>query len=116
MSFQVKNLKKEYLKHFKNASKPKNINNENSNVLHLSAIRSLPLNGFSSGVNTKISYLGVVRADPNVYARRYGDSLVESDKLPDCVRQIPTPPGLELVSILNSRFVIYGMERKYCNF
>ena len=49
-------------------------------------------------VAIKVNYLGVVRADPVSYMKQYGDSLIESDALPEYVKQIPTPPGIELVS------------------
>ncbi len=48
----------------------------------------------------RVTYLGVVRADPNDYVQRYGKSLINSDNLPDFVKNIPTPPNLELVYFL----------------
>lgn len=46
-----------------------------------------------------MKYLGVIRADPNDYLKRYGPwALTPSDQLPDYVKNIPTPPGIRLAA------------------
>jgi hypothetical protein len=102
-------FKKEFL--IKNIiSKPLNINKESSNVLRIHnstkyfenqdeiIVDYIPhLHQTEKTVKTKINYIGVVRMDPDVYSKQYGDCLVESEKLPEFVKKIPNPNGIELV-------------------
>ena len=115
-----KDFNREFSKQVKRFSKPVNINNENSNVLHFTKIRYFqeqnaivvdyipPKNhgSMNKEIKTKINYLGVVKTDPNAYAKQHADSIIESDKLPDYIKKIPTPAGIELVR-LNSLFIFY---------
>lgn len=109
-----KAFKKEFLiKNINNViSKPLNINKENSNVLRLKETKYFQNQDEiivdyiphmrqrdKLEIKTKINYIGVVRVDPNVYAKLYADSIIESEKLPDYVKKIPNPPGIELVRI-----------------
>ena len=105
-----KGFKKEFLKNII-ISKPLNINKESSNVLRIHKktqcfenqdeiiVDYIPhlQQTEKTAVKTKINYIGVVRMDPDVYMRQYADCLIESERLPDYVKKIPNPPGIELV-------------------
>lgn len=49
-------------------------------------------------IRKEYKFLGVIRADPADYAKRYGDSLLNAEELPLFVKEIPTPSGLILAS------------------
>lgn len=51
-------------------------------------------------VRKQFKYLGVVRANPSDYIKRYGDSIVQPKNLPDFVRKIPAPKGVVLAADL----------------
>jgi hypothetical protein len=55
-------------------------------------------------IKRTITYLGVVNVDPNEYARKYGENLVDADDLPDFIKAIPTPSNLELVTRIEAFF------------
>lgn len=52
-------------------------------------------------VCTRIRDLGTVIADPNDYMRRFGDSVIEADQLPNYVRKLPPPKGKRFAADLN---------------
>lgn len=49
-------------------------------------------------IRKQFKYLGVVRANPAEYINQFGDSIVDSDSLPDFVKEIQGPKGLVLAS------------------
>lgn len=50
-------------------------------------------------IRQEVKYLGIIRADPQEYVKKYGpDTLKSSDNLPRYVQQIPTPKGLTLAA------------------
>lgn len=49
-------------------------------------------------VTQRVRDLGVIDADPVEYLRRYGDSVIQSENLPEFVREIPKPTGLKLAA------------------
>lgn len=58
-------------------------------------------------VKKKLTYLGVVKMDPYAYIKEHGGTLIESQNLPESVKEIPTPPGIELVSTLPTYFIAF---------
>lgn len=61
-------------------------------------------------INKELKYLGVVKADPTEYVKKYGKSLKKSNELPDYVLDIETPEGLNLASSLNNKKPSYDLE------
>lgn len=49
-------------------------------------------------VKTTKKYLGVVRANPAEYVKKYGDTLKKPSELPKLVLDIPTPAGISLAA------------------
>jgi hypothetical protein len=49
-------------------------------------------------IKKEIRYLGVVKADPEEYSKRYKENLKDSNNLPSIVNEVPTPTGLVLAA------------------
>ena len=49
-------------------------------------------------VKQQVKYLGVIRANPVEYVRRYGSSLKQANELPDYVHNIKTPPDVGVLA------------------
>ena len=47
-------------------------------------------------IRKEVKYLGVVRADPDIYVQKYGASLLKANHMPEFVNQIRPPSGLTL--------------------
>jgi hypothetical protein len=61
--------------------------------------------------NQKLNFLGVETADPNEFIRRYGNELIDSNKLPSFVSELTTklPNGEVLASnVSQSEFLLSG--------
>ncbi|CAF1010698.1 unnamed protein product [Brachionus calyciflorus] len=65
-------------------------------------------------IHKQFKFLGIVRANPAEYIERYGDSITQSDDLPDFVKKLPSPNGVTLAADLyensNKKFIhdLYG--------
>lgn len=49
-------------------------------------------------VRKKITYLGIVRANPEDYAKKFGNKMITAHNIPDEIRHVPNPNGLVLAA------------------
>ena len=49
-------------------------------------------------IKREVKYLGIVRADPVEYSKRFGSELKQFNKLPNIVHEVKTPEGLKLAT------------------
>ena len=49
-------------------------------------------------VKTSKKYLGIVRANPVEYVKKYGETLKQSNELPKMVLDLPRPEGITLAA------------------
>jgi len=49
----------------------------------------------------KVTYLGEMKMDPDEYVQMYGRSLVKSEDLPEYIKKLKTPKGIELAANYN---------------
>ncbi len=75
------------------------------------AVRNLIIQWEAPKVNVKksIKYLGVTRADPELYTKEYGSSLMATRNLPEILNEIKTPEGLLLATDYN-RSEVYELH------
>lgn len=61
-------------------------------------------------INHKLTYLGIVKANPVEYVNRYGNSLKKADELPEVIRSIKPPADIILASekAQNTIHELYG--------
>ena len=81
--------------------KRKVILNKNDTVSpQIQKTRNLVIQWETPDVNVKqqVKYLGVIRANPVEYVRRYGSTLKQASELPDYVHNIKTPPDVGVLA------------------
>ncbi len=60
-------------------------------------------------IKKQVKYLGVIRADPDEYIKKFGDSLKKSKDLPQFVLDIKTPEHLKLAAEYENKS-LYELE------